>query len=127
MTPFFCPGKPVRRVILTLRVRILRALAPILVRVSSGRSAVDAIAAVIAGDSADAVDARMGVPIVRIAAATVTVVVIVARTGARIAARVGGRIVGGIAAGGASSAPLVDMARIAGTLLPPRRHRISEF
>jgi len=58
----------------------------------------------------------MGVPIVRIAAVTVTVVVIVARTGARIAARIGVRIVGVIAAGGASSAALVDMARIADTL-----------
>jgi len=82
---------------------------------------VDATAAVIAGDSADAVDARMGVPIVRIAEATVTVVQIGVRIGVRIGARIGARIVvrivGVIAAGGASSAALVAMARIADTHL----------
>ncbi len=95
-----------------LRVKISPASAPILVRVSNAHSAADVTAAEIAADSVDVAGAQMGAPIVPIAEATVTVVAIGARIGARIAARTGAVI----AAGGASSAALVAMARIADTL-----------
>ena len=117
MTLFFCREKLAARVIRTLRVKISPASAPILVRVFSAHSVADATEAEIAADSADVVGARMGVPIVHIAEATVTVVAIGARIGARIAARIAARIVAVIAAGGVSSAVLVAMARIADTLL----------
>jgi hypothetical protein len=91
-------------------VRISRASAPILVRVSSDRSAADATVAEIAAVSADAVDAPTGAPIVLIAEATVTV--------AEIAARIAGVIA---AVGASSAAAAMATARIAdimgGTLL----------
>jgi len=103
MTPFFCRGKPAARVIRTLRAKILPASAPIHVPASSARSAADATAGVIAEVSADAADARTGVPIVPIAAATVD----------RIAVPIAAVIVDRIAAEDASSAA-ADMARIVG-------------
>src|ERR1700739_2279697 len=86
MTPFFCREKPAARVILTLRGKISPASVRIHVPASSARSAADASAAVIAAASADAADALMGVQIVPIEAATVTVVVIAARIAVEIAA-----------------------------------------
>ena len=83
--------------------RISRASAPILVRVSSARSAADVTVAEIAAVSADAVGARMGVPIVRIAEAIVTV----AEIAVRIAAATGAEDASSVAAD-------MDMARIAG-------------
>src|SRR5215468_8964134 len=72
-TPCFCPGKPAALAIRTHRAKILPASAPTRVPASSGRSGVDATAAVIAAVSADGADAPTGAPIVRIAVATVTV------------------------------------------------------
>ena len=68
------------------RAKISRASAPILVRVSSARSAADATVGEIAAVSADAVDAPTGAPIVHIAEAIVTGVEIAVRIAAAIAA-----------------------------------------
>ena len=103
MTLCFCRERPAARAIRTRRAKISPASAPIRVPVSSARSVADATVAAIAGVSVDAADARMGVPIVPIAAATVD----------RIAVPIAAVIVDRIAAEDASSAA-ADMARIVG-------------